>query len=79
MAIQMGLVLLVPTWTGRSCLGQERESVAGRLHSDHGVKDVAPAVRDALDVFLAAQEDYKQGQFDRVWSRLGDSIYGFLR
>ena len=71
MAIQMGLVLLVLTWAGRNRLGQERERAAGRFFSEHAVKDVAPAVRDALDVFLAALLNRK--------SRDVDSIYGFLR
>ncbi len=71
MTIPMWLVLLALTWGGRTCLAQERESVASRFLSEHGLKEVAPAVRAALDVFLAAQEDYRQGRYDRASSRLG--------
>jgi hypothetical protein len=69
-SIPMGLVLLFIFGGVRTGLTQERESVAGRFLSEHGVEGVAPAVREALDVFLEAQSDYRQGHYDRASVRL---------
>jgi hypothetical protein len=71
MRIPTWLVLLALTSGSQASLAQERKSVGGRFLSEHGVKDVSPAIRSALDVFLAAQEDYKQGRYDRASIRLG--------
>ncbi len=70
-SIPMGLVLLATTWAGRTGLAQERASAASRFFAEHGVNDMAPAVRDVLDVFLEAQSDYHQGQYARAADRLG--------
>jgi hypothetical protein len=68
--IAVGLVLLATTGRERTGLAQQSESAAGRFLRDHGVRDVAPAVREALDVFLEAQSDYRRGQYGRASGRL---------
>ncbi len=65
------LVLTALVWPGRICPAQQSASAGARLLSDRGVTDAAPAVRDALDVLLAAQNDYKQGKFENAAGRLG--------
>ena len=46
------------------------ETAADRFLSDHGVNDVAPAVRDARENFRGGQAEYMQGEHDRACSRL---------
>jgi len=75
-SIPIWLVLLALTSGGRTCLAQERESAACRFLSDHGAKDVAPAVKSPTSprICNATSKVLRHPRTARVLSHPGSQI-----